>query len=157
ITASPAASHGAGSRSRSHCPAGAARTAPTRVISEIVAPSANGDRPNARPTWAETGPTLPREAAARIPAAIVLAGRTHSPPGTAPSRGSGGGGVSPRAPARGPGGGAFRGRRVGGGPASGKAWDQSRGGARPRGGATEGRKRCRKSPATSPLTSRTTR
>ena len=84
ITASPAASHGRGSRSRSHWPAGAATTAPAKVISEIVAPSANGDSPNACPTWAETGPTLPRAAAARTPAAIVLAGRTHSRPGTAP-------------------------------------------------------------------------
>jgi len=51
----------------------------TKVISEIVAHSANGERLNASPTKAETGATFPRQAAARTPAAIVLAGRRGQP------------------------------------------------------------------------------
>src|SRR6516162_2370878 len=84
ITTRPMASHGRGSRFRSHIPAGAATAAATKVISEIVAPSANGESLNASPTAAETGATCPRQAAARTPAAIVLAGRAHFRPGTAP-------------------------------------------------------------------------
>src|SRR6266542_3766901 len=74
ITTRPMASHGRGSRLRNHIPAGAATAAATKVISEIVAPSPNGESLNPSPT----------QAAARTPAAIVLAGRTHSRPGTAP-------------------------------------------------------------------------